>query len=579
VINTKYSKEFISTLEGHITAKYINNFWLYPTLLGEEEDIGKLFPYYPCGSVREMEDCETVVSSKQKSFKNSLKDKKIFLLNIPMRHLPDYELKSFKNLESFLEKLKNESFGINAEESGKIAEQRLFIVIGINQISSIDIRVNETFKNFIKRIPPFDGLTYKIESFFWKPEWTSNVEFLLLDKVREFNKRKDPKKEFVFTKEKAFLIVRYLNDRRSRFLRKRLEGDSLGLSKYMRNQIPYQKIREHIKNSNSTKEYFQIMHEKYPSSLKYFMTMDDDVESLRVGEDKKGYFEVLTHAIDRIFELNKFYPSVISLGYYLSSINPIISVKAVEIDMAVRAKMNWCIPGSAYFPEPGTGYQMIEVNFLEKFSFLASKRSQDQNIYESRRAIENGIKNGIINKGRMVFLDWKGFFTKMPKGFEPSIYLDQNRLLKRYFFEKKTFQALRNIKYVHFEPFNWGAAILEALPEELKNGTGINGITGKIKGICARIFKIFDPISMMMKMDYGGRDFSLIYREVMENYLENSKDIIALAPSKYCSVWGERISLMKEKYNLKKLNFSEYLIGNIVRTAFESGKAIYYHIS
>lgn len=479
------------TLEQHLQEKHINHFWLTQVL--HEKNGETYFPYQPTISGAKVGSRANIVPDNHTvEHPVGSQRKPMFLINIPVAHLP--QSKGYEKINQLVTALKTESFGYNSQNSQKQAIKKLAVVIGVNQIKSIDQRVNRRFEKYISEMPEIDGICCQVFGFFWNPAWTENDKWKKGKVVEETLKKKKFSAK-VHDKRKAFLLLKCVNPAKAKEVRHVFEGSSKGISFYIREQIPFQKIRERIKDSEATKVFARKMAEKSETSPLLFMTMDGDVAKLRT--QLNGYFSTYEEIMAKTKREKGYYPSVLSLGYQLADTALPIPKFAVKCDMVVRAAMNRIIPGSVYMPEPGTAYYLSRggqfVSNLEALSFVDGKK-KGENGLESRRAITNGIEKGILDQSRMVFEPNGALQTAMPGRMKTKAVEKYDTLTRDDFKKKEVYKALRGVSQVHFSPLDWAHNLTEGLPKEARAGQG--GYQ-KVSGILSRVFNVFDPITFI----------------------------------------------------------------------------------
>ena len=465
-------------------------------------------------------------------------------------------------IKSLLKKLTNESFSTEEVSSTAEARQKLAVVVGVNQIRSIDERANVVFRDAIKTFVSKTEVPNRVAGFFWDPHW-------------------EPKSDGakIFSKEKSYLFVRYLGEGRVDQLREQLEGQGT-INTALRSQIPYSTIREKIKASDSTMEFAKGM--KNQNSPVYFMTMDDDPVRLYDSETKKGSLSLYEEAIEKTHKEKGFLPSVISLGYQLSLSSGALPIPrlSVQCDMKVREAMNRIIPGSAYMPEPCTAYYLSDsgklVDNLRKFSFSDKSKG-----LESRRAVSNGIKSGILQEDRIVFLAISSLVTTMPERMEEgsSTCRKYKNLSPADIKKTEVLNALRGVSQVHFSPLDWAHNLYIALPEEVKKDNG-PGIFGKLSGILSKVFNAFDPITFALHKTMTFDIAFAMYEQAIEalvkpqgiqgdRNLRNHKDFLE----------RQLGILNRAKEDLQNLNMSPAWVQRVVLAAKASGKALFHELN
>lgn len=508
-------------LKQHIKERASNHGWIAEMRgAATPEEAASFFPYCPQSKGSAVITEERIVPNAGFTAEpQGTRRKPCFLINIPVAHLPLDT--SQEKIDTLVRRLRDEGFGENAKNSRAQAGKKLAIVLGINQIESIDSEVNRSFRSYVAGLSTISGIAYRVVGFFWKPEWTK-IDLKKIPGIKE--KPKLAKRLFSCTK--AFLVFKCLNPVEARRVLQKLEGSvSTGLSASLKTQIPFQRIRQAIKEADATRFFARKFNAMTGKAPVYYVTMDADCKKLRTT--KNGYFSRYEEIIDQTHADHGFFPSIISLGYRLNEDAWAIPRFAVKCDMAVRCAMN-TLPGSIYFPEPGTGYNLTAggnlLKNLKAFSFLARRSGADAGL-ESRRAIENGVRAGILNVERSVF-DPKGALeTSMPERMKSKTVEKYHTLRPSDFKKKGVLKALRGVSQVHFNPPDWAHNLCDRLPEDFKKGAGA---FRKVSGILTQVYAVFDPIGLVFNYadTYVG-PFSSLFDEIFDIYETYAKAILA----------------------------------------------------
>jgi len=504
----------IGRLERHIQEKYENREWLEKCLRGKT----KSFPYRPNAMG------EATVSTPFRPVHHPTEQvtppegsASLFLANIPMRELPAMTHNHAKCTALF-KRICEESFGATSAESAAMIKNRVAVVLGINQIKSIDPELNRSFRRYIRDIPPNHNVVSRIIGFFWEPQWEAT-------------------KDDVYPIKKAFLLLKALDPAKAEKIRKEQEQPR-GLAESIIKQIPFQSIRQTIKNSGATRSLISQMEEDAPNSPIYFTLMDDDLISLRGSPTNEGVFSRLEALIAEHDE-----PSIASLGYSLEEDELPLLRLAVKMDMAVRSTMPM-----PYFPEPFTAIKVRRpgtANFLRALTFIGAGKA-----LESRRLIESGLRT--LNDGA-VFSGDGGVVTATPYRMKTIYNQTVDTLTPQILKKKASLQALRGRRLqTHAFPKQW-ADILYA-------GLGFRrGPVTDVTGPMMHIFSVYDPISRMF--DGSERYTSAVFNRVMKNYNKPLSD-------------GQTNLLNTAKSKLRLLGMKKAMVDLIQETAKRSGSAI-----
>ncbi|PIS02805.1 MAG: hypothetical protein COT85_01885 [Chlamydiae bacterium CG10_big_fil_rev_8_21_14_0_10_42_34] len=428
----------------------------------------------------------------------------LFVANIPFGQAPT-KVQDYTKYSQILEQFKKEAFGKTPEQSRREILKSLSLALGINRVKSIDPAFNRAFQRYIRNLPKINAISARAFGFFLEPKWT----------YKKYNR-------LTYPKNKAFLLLK----------------EASGTVK-----IPFQKIREAIKNSGSTRDFVKSFEESAPKSPIYYTIMDDDSISLRGSQTKEGVFSRLKTLIEATH-----LPSIISPGYRLKNDELPLVRFAVQIDAAVRATMPM-----PYFPEPCTAFKIKgpnEPNYLGKLSFIGKGTA-----LESRRFIESG--RNVLTDGA-VFVADGAVVTTTPARMITEKSKKFATLTPAQTKTKPCLQSLRSrVIQSHAFPKQW-ADILYA---------GLNFSTPKVTDATCRmmnIFSVFDPISRMFASE--GRFSADTFDSAMQNYTnpltQTQKDILASA-----------------KAHLMQLKMKEEMVDLVIETAKKSGAAIYLELT
>lgn len=525
-------------LEDHLRAKLGNRYWLEPCLEGN----ANAFPYRPDENGRAQVETAHPIRPKAATLVNPTPQnggEPLFLVNIPHGVSPSKRHTS-TGVDRVMNLLRNESFGTTAEASRSLVGERTATVIGMNQIRSIDSSYNRSFKRFIEALRFPAGLPVRIFGFFWEPQWTrwwgeGPQEGPKPSQKWEKVKWDSLNSKTLYALSKAYRLLKFLSPDSAKKVRKEHEQPKK-LHPSILAQIPYQGLRERIKNSKPTRDFLGQMEQGAPQSNIYFTTMDADTQNLRPKRGDPGAFSRMETLIAQHHE-----PSIVSLGYQLPPTEAPLLRLAVKMDMAVRATMPM-----PYFPEPCAGFKVRkanEPNFLYELTFKGAGRG-----LESRRLIESGrnrLRDGAVLGG-------EGIITTTPNRMKtktnqaPELTLDRLK-------QKSSLQALRSNRIqTHAFPKQWADVFYAGLG--FSSGR-VTNVTTPMMGI----FSIFDPISRMLEGKYKKARFTLVLNQYETRTLTQT----------------EQTKLTKHRKALSDLRMPQEKIDLIERTARASGLAIY----
>lgn len=446
-----------------------------------------------------------------------------YVINIPLRHYPgEIDTEPFTHLLGLIQ---NESFGKTTEASKQEVKQRVVVVIGINQIQSIDPAMNRAFKSFFDVLPRIQGLAYRVYGFFWIPKWTFCGEL----------------KGDIYKKEKAFLLLKALSHADLDIatpVRTRWEGDATRLHPDIVSQVPYQGIRTTIQRSQETRLGVKRFEESAKENPVYYVVMDADLSALRKGE---GLFT----RIDQCIQMRGL-PSVVSLGYSVAQTEPPLLRTGIKIDMLVRQALGYL----AYFPEPCSAFLVRrpnEDNHLLKLSFEGRGET-----LENRRLYQSGIATGVLKRDAVFVAD--GGVTMGTPGRMLTLKNQSVAILtKKSLKVKKNLQAIKGTRQTHASSLKWAENIY----------TGLDFSCSKVaeaREPLSYIFKVYDPISRMFATP--GRYSTKVFDAVMTQYHGPLSD-------------GDQNLLNTAKGKLSKLGMTKAMMDEVEAAAKRSGEAIY----
>lgn len=469
-----------SMLKNHLPVKVANREWISHCLKGRKS----CFPYV--ASEKEASVARDVFEpASQPKLNPAIPDDNLplYLINVPMAHRPEEE--GYDHFSKLIRLYKDESFGKNKSASREEVKERFALVIGVNQIKSIDPEVNEMFKVWVNNIPGIKDVAYRIFGFFWVPAWE-----------RKFETHK-----LTYPVQKAFFILKLLSKRQAKNVRTFLEGGKGRLSEGLIEQIPYQRIREKIKNSGFTEHFVKKYADRGAEAPLYLGVMDADTVHLK---RKIGLFTRLDKTIE-----NYNTPSAVSHGYrVIEPERPLIEL-GVRLDMACREAMNRAISFGAYFPEPCSLFcikQPGEEAHIDELTFIGAGRG-----LENRRLIESGLNSKVLRRDA-VFVADGGVATTTPARMKTIKNGQVSELNSRNLKQKANLQALRSISQTHIHPKQWADNLYIALKFKASRVTDATGPM-------MHIFSVFDPLSRMFSQP--GRFSAAVVDKVLKEYDED----------------------------------------------------------
>ncbi|MGM0439772.1 MAG: hypothetical protein ACQEP8_01490 [Chlamydiota bacterium] len=431
----------------HFKVKTYNQPWLYQCFT--EDSPEEYFPYQlPPNKVGFISNHEVTALRLHNNLPLHNNEDPAFVLNIPF--VPSGE--DYAKLNLVLKNIKEESYGPRSEEKPAVT-------IGFNKVYSIDPKANQQFRDYIANLPEVEGIAFRALAFLWQLPWEAKPSF------------QDQK---LHPKEKAYFLLKVLKPQKGARILKELETSQIS------SRIPYQAIRETIKNSKATAELIRRFYEQ-EHRLVYLATMDPDFISI-CDEQGQG---ILSHARDVVNQANENFPHLLTLGYSAAADQwPSIRL-GVLLDMKVRTAISEIFPQAPYYPEPFFAWYVDPEGRNLSASFIQNNGRSAR--LESRRLIDSGIQQRLFDPQRMAFeyrqalvTDTARIVTLKSQKFSK---IDASNIGQRQILE-----ALRGVGQSHFFPKQFADSIYHALP-----------ITCRVEYITQPITKIlgaFDPITL-----------------------------------------------------------------------------------
>lgn len=467
-----------------------------------------------------------------------------FIVNIPEGRRPSDH--SDESYVSMLEKIRKEGFSTRTSSSSVMGSTRLGVVVGTNQVKSLDPKLNKKFKKMIKNTPPYEDLASRRVGFLWKPTYklvSGDKNFVypfkgswnLLKKLSKALAKPENKKSVKSLKnpKKKKLVKPLIKDSK-----KFLESVRVFIEeKAPKKPIPFQEIREYILKHDLTRDFLKAFERNGKNPI-YLTVMDADFLQLRV-DSEQGIFSKANEV------LSKKDASVVGFGYRTKEDElPIVKI-AVEMDMAARDAITKIIPYGAYLPEPFLCVSLKnpnEKNHLKKLSFTGHG-----NALESRRLIENGRAKGALDD--QIHFEKKGLVTTSPARWKTKKNQNNPELTIKKL--QEGLKSIRNLSQSHCHPLKAAENIYAAIPFSTSE-------VGATRGFIATLFKSYDPLSKILDLDKNPSKKEL--KKVLKNVHKLNKN--------------EKAALEEAKEILNDLDMDEKLIEKIEKAAKASGKAV-----
>lgn len=512
------------TLSSHVRRKSANHPWIADCLDGKIST----FPYRVFSSGKATISPKTFCSIAQNDVMPSPPRTPcpVFVINIPQGVSPKNKHED-THFQSMISRIQSEAFSTNTYWSKTMGKQRLAVVVGTNQIESIDPAKNRALRNLIGATQQFNDFCVRRIGFFWRPEW-SRTSY----------------KEALYPVKKAFLLLKALSKKTAKKVQETFEQPKGRLHPNILAQIPYGAIRQRILKSNKTREIIQHFSNAFDACPCYLTIMDADFEALRLTGERLGVFSQVSASIDIH---NPF--TVIGTSYQVGANEPPLIRLAVRIDMAVREAMSSVIPYSAYLPEPLL-FTLVkrsnQNNNLKHLSFLGKG-----NALESRRLVENAKPKGAVSN-HMKFLK-AGLQTASPERWKTKSMLRFPTLSARQIKQMQALKALRGLAQTHAFPRQWAGNVYAAL------NFSCHPVTDATTAMM-RIFAVFDPISRMQA--HIGKYSTRVFDAVMNNYDRAPTEV-------------EQSIITTQKAKLSSKGMDDAMIAKVIQAAKVSGAAIH----
>lgn len=388
-----------------------------------------------------------------------------YVVNIPIVISGD-KTKDNKRIQKILTKFKEESFGRNASTSKSKVASSLRIVFGGNHAKSIERSLNKAFKTFVKEYQP--NKHTRLFGFFWKPVWEKGTKTVHLREVKAY-----------------YELLKKLDPELAEEKRKACEQPEEG----MNSRVPYQDIRETIKNDEVTKISVAELRTIQNTRKVYLAIMDPDVIKLR--NDKRGVFSHYNHLIKRHEAKHGCIPAIATTGYKADSNESNILVWGIYLDQRVREAIAKILALAPYIPEPNmilsvpVGKSTVTESFINRKSINKESRQITAHILAERHLSPNVA---------IAFQTLGAITTTVPERF----YTQKNRSIKiltsQTIGQKQVLKALRGVRQSHINPlWGWSMNMESALS---KNGSAL-------RSQLSQIFNQFDPIFMAYSHQQG----------------------------------------------------------------------------
>jgi hypothetical protein len=253
-----------------------------------------------------------------------------YIVNLPLVLGLDRKA-NIEKLRKIERLFQRQSFSDSDAKSEVKTLTRLVVVIGANRCKSLDKSRNSIFKEFIKSHQIATMIELKLFGFFWKPVWQKTIgdttETVSMKVVSKF-----------------FRALQKIDPELAEEVRLMHEQPDTGIY----HRVPYQEIRETVKNSYHTQEAVRWLRSYHVPRLLYLAIMDPDCVSLR--NDGKGLFSHYNRIVKGKLASNGTAPTMMSTGYKAPEDAPPQIILTIKLDQAARAAMADYFPGAPYLP-------------------------------------------------------------------------------------------------------------------------------------------------------------------------------------------------------------------------------------
>lgn len=386
-------------------------------------------------------------------------------------------------LKEMIRKIEDELYGSTPEESREAAKDLVSIVIGVNNCyKAYDQKAIREFNDQVENLrercqrkPLSRVVSVSILPFFWEYSWES--------KERGVPIRGN------FSISKCYMIAN------SYFRFNFQEQGDLWVSKAFtkqggpkRDTIPYQKIRDTILHSPS------LIHElkRSRSRQSYVLSLDCDFSSLRSSSSQKGLLSHYEAQIVEFYKKKGSYPDVISSGYEAPETEQSALIKeGIKLDRMIRSSIS---AKFVYMPEPNMAFRIQRVSDLTNKNCLSWQSSDTGMHTESRRLLSNGLKKGMFDSKKFLFVKEGAVQTEIDEDWRTST-TERFRNLTPYAYTLPEVQkGFRHIHQSFAKPQVWATNVYTALGIKVKKY--MEDAISPLK----QIREAYDPISLQKEL-------------------------------------------------------------------------------
>jgi len=530
-LHYKVTQDFLERMQRSTKTKrrVVARYTLY-----NADQKGKIFPYQiaqQAGKVTDKRYFPRFMTVAQDCARRN--EKRAYVVNMPMV-IGEDAVEMQRRINQVIDGIKDQVFALPTE-----AKERVVVVVGANRCKSLEKAKNLAFKDFIRDLPAFKSLTVKVVGFLWEPKW-SRTE---LRTARVF-----------------YSVLKKLD---SPLAEECLAACERPSSEIMRQRVPYQKIREVIKNSESTKSSVRMFRSICKTREVFLAQLDSDYLGIRGLFSRYDCMRGMTIA---------------TTGYAVREDEFPIIYHGVELDRKVREKMG----GRAYIPEPNMIVKVLEGCETVTESFMGPN-PKSANL-ESRHLIQHVIAERGLNPDEAIFFQAEGpLVTETPERF----YADTNRrrITLKQMAQVSVLKALRGIPQSHLHSLHWAENL----------GATLTVSSATSRKYTSRVFKVYDPISLCIEKVFNHKvkryKIKAHYDPVLTHYIEyrnivdraferhDQADFIERIEGVEVAMEGQ-LNAVRESYRgMIDVGLPEEERALVIRVARASGEAIFHYLS
>ena len=388
-----------------------------------------------------------------------------------------------------IKRLWNEAFCETKTDSIKTANKRAALVIGVNYCHSIDLAANKAFMQRIdslqgnlhkvlgQQAPAIDLSRIQVMAFNWRLNWKKQGEDISQVEVKRF-----------------FRLINEIDSIRAGQILKEVMKDRSAV-------IPYQYIREEIKNHKQVHTFYSEMRRGNRARPLFLVNLDDDAVCYRT--EQVGLFSHYDQLIADNENLE-----VASTGYYMVNENQPFIELASRADLVARVAICAIMANGAYLPEPNLIIKIASLEMLKtRISFLR-KGSQRGGGLEYLGLLENLRLNKGDAEGKIIMGRHGPIITTQPPRATVPKHWQFEDALPSLIQKAKHLASLRAFCQSVLNPKKgFAASIARAMP----TGAGSAKNTAQISAI----YTAFDPIEYAKHIPSWQLCYLLIVEELI----------------------------------------------------------------